>query len=64
MVFDSSDPVINQGLFEQQDQDSSEFSDISGEDVIFPANVSDPCVLIIISRVNFNSNYSANITYI
>jgi hypothetical protein len=59
MVFDPSDPIINEAEFERKDWTSSEFGHVSGEEER-PANAPQPRGLCFTIRAKFDADYAAN----
>jgi hypothetical protein len=59
MVFDPSDPVIDEGAFELQDWTSSEFGHIQGEEVM-PPNMPEPRGLGFVMRAEVDADHASD----
>jgi hypothetical protein len=59
MVFDPSDPVVNEAAFDRQDWTSSEFSHLTGEEEK-PANMPQPRRLGFVLQAKVDANHAAD----
>jgi hypothetical protein len=61
MVFDPSDPVINESDFELQDWTSSEFGHVQGREEI-PSNMPEPRGLGFVMRAKVDADHASDTT--
>ena len=59
MVFDPSDPVVNDSSFERRDWTSSEFGHLQSK-IELPANMTKPCVIGFTMRAKVDAEHSGD----